>query len=85
MSILASLAKAYERIKDAPPFGYSTEKIGFVISLNEDGTVANVIDLRSGESKKKSPRLMQVPASFKRPGVTPKPFFCGTIQLLCWA
>jgi CRISPR-associated protein Csd1 len=75
MSILASLAKAYERIEGAPPFGYSTEKIGFVISLNEDGTVVSVIDLRSSEGKKKSPRLMQVPASFKRPGVTPKPFF----------
>ena len=40
MSILASLAKAYERIPDASAFGYSTEKIGFLISLNEDGTVA---------------------------------------------
>jgi CRISPR-associated protein Csd1 len=72
MSILASLAKAYERIKDAPPFGYSAEKISFVISLNEDGTVASVIDLRSGESKKKSPRLMQVPQPVKRTvGVSP--------------
>ena len=75
MSILASLAKAYESIEDRPPFGYSTEKIGFVISLNEDGTVVSITDLRSGEGKKKSPRPMQVPASFKRPGVTPKPFF----------
>ena len=33
MSILASLAKAYDRIPDAPPYGYSSEKIGFVISL----------------------------------------------------
>jgi CRISPR-associated protein Csd1 len=65
MTILASLAKAYERIKDAPPFGYSTEKIGFVISLNEDGAVASVIDLRS-EDKKRSPRLMQVPQPVKR-------------------
>lgn len=75
MSILASLTKAYGRIEGAPPFGYSAEKIGFVISLNEDGTVASVIDLRTGEGKKKTPRIMQVPASFKRPGVTPKSFF----------
>jgi CRISPR-associated protein Csd1 len=75
MSILASLAKAYERIKDAPPLGYSMEKIAFVISLTDDGTVVSVIDLRSGYGKKKLPRTMQVPASFKRPGVTPKPFF----------
>ena len=36
MSILASLVKAYERIPDAPPYGYSSEKIGFVI-LNRSG------------------------------------------------
>ncbi|MER9247598.1 type I-C CRISPR-associated protein Cas8c/Csd1 [Mesorhizobium sp. M0590] len=75
MSILASLAKAYDRLPDAPPFGYSTEKIGFVISLNQDGTVASVTDLRDGTGKKKLPRMMQVPASFKRPGINPKPFF----------
>jgi CRISPR-associated protein Csd1 len=75
MSILASLAKAYDRIPHAPPFGYSSERIGFVISLNEDGSVASVIDLRIGEGKKRIARTLQVPASFKRPGTTPKPFF----------
>ncbi len=76
MSALASLVRAYERMKDAPPFGYSVEKIGYLISLNEDGSPAGPpIDLREGEGKKKTPRLMQVPASFKRPGVTPKSFF----------
>lgn len=79
MSILASLADAYERMAgrgEVPPFGYSTEKIGFLISLNEDGSPACVpIDLREGEGKKKRPRMMAVPASFKRPGITPKAFF----------
>lgn len=71
MSILASLAKAYERIKDVPPFGYSAEKIGFLISLNDDGTVAGIVDLRS-EDKKKSPRMMQVPQPVKRTvGISP--------------
>ena len=37
--------------------------------------MAHVIDLRQGEGKKKISRMMQVPASFKRPGVTPRPFF----------
>jgi CRISPR-associated protein Csd1 len=75
MSILASLAKAYERIPSAPPFGYSSERIGFVISLNDNGSVCSVTDLRVGEGKKRTARTMQVPASFKRPGTTPKPFF----------
>jgi CRISPR-associated protein Csd1 len=72
MSILASLAKAYGRIKDAPQLGYSTEKIGFVISLNDDGSVASITDLRSGEGKKKAPRMMQVPQPVKRTaGISP--------------
>lgn len=79
MSALASLVHAYDRLAkrgEAPVFGYSVEKIGFLISLNEDGTVAGPpIDLREGEGKKKMPRLMRVPASFKRPGVTPRAFF----------
>jgi CRISPR-associated protein Csd1 len=75
MSIFASLAKAYERIPHAPPFGYSSERISFVISLNEAGSVASVIDLRTGDGKKRTSRMMQVPASFKRPGTTPRPFF----------
>lgn len=75
MTILSSLASAYERLPDAPPFGYSMEKIGFVISLNEDGTIAHVIDLRPVEGKKKVAKLLPVPASFKRPGVTPRAFF----------
>ena len=75
MSILASLARAYERLPDAPPFGFSSEKIGFLISLQADGSVASVTDLRHGDGKRKQPRMMDVPASFKRPGTTPRPFF----------
>jgi CRISPR-associated protein Csd1 len=75
MSILASLVRAYDRLPDAPPFGYSNEKIGFLISLNPDGSVACVIDLRQGEGKKKQPRQMLAPASFKRPGTKPRAFF----------
>jgi CRISPR-associated protein Csd1 len=75
MSVLASLARAYERLPNAPAFGYSTEKIGFLISLHEDGSPAGPpVDLREGEGKK-TPRLTQVPASFKRTGTTPPSFF----------
>jgi CRISPR-associated protein Csd1 len=75
MSILASLVRAYDRLPDAPPFGSSEEKISFLISLNGDGTAASPpIDLRT-DDKKRTPRLLPVPAAFKRPGVTPRPFF----------
>lgn len=79
MSVLASLAQAYERLADrgeVPPFGYSSEKIGFLIPLHEDGTPAGMpIDLREEEGRKLTAPLMAVPASFKRPGVTPRAFF----------
>jgi CRISPR-associated protein Csd1 len=69
-SPLASLAHAYDRMADrgeVPPFGYSTEKISFVISLNEDGTPAGMpADLRSGEGKKRVARPMAVPQPAKR-------------------
>ena len=76
MSMLASLARAYDRMADrgeVPPFGYSTEKIGFVIALNEDGEPAgNPIDLREGRGKKLTPRLMPVPQPAKRTsGIAP--------------
>lgn len=67
MSILASLAKAYERLPDAPPFGFSSEKIGFLISLNDDGTVAHAPIPRFDKSgKKEVPRQMFVPQAIKR-------------------
>jgi CRISPR-associated protein Csd1 len=72
MTVLSALAKAYERLPNAPPFGFSSEKIGFVISLNEDGSVASVTDLREGEGKKARPRLMLVPQPVKRTaGIAP--------------
>lgn len=66
MSILASLVRAYDRLPDAPAIGYSAEKIGFLISLNLDGTVAHVIDLRTGEGRRKTAPLMMVPQPVKR-------------------
>src|SRR6266480_3213078 len=79
MSALASLVRAYDRMAargEVPPYGYSQEKISFVIPINSDGTVAHApIDIRQSEGKKKTARLIPVPASFKRSGITPKPFF----------
>lgn len=65
MSILASLVRAYDRLADAPEIGYSAEKIGFIISLKADGTVANITDVRAAD-KKKTPPLLMVPQAVKR-------------------
>lgn len=72
MSILASLVRAYDRLPDAPPFGYSMQNIGVIVALNEDGSVANVIDWREGEGRKRRPRPMLVPQPVKRTaGIAP--------------
>ncbi len=76
MSALASLVRAYDRMAErgeVPAYGYSQEKISFVIPLNPDGTVAHApIDLREGEGKKKTARLTAVPQPTKRTsGVEP--------------
>ncbi|WP_288951628.1 type I-C CRISPR-associated protein Cas8c/Csd1 [uncultured Paracoccus sp.] len=65
MSMLASLVRAYDRLPDAPPFGFSTEKIGFCVLLNADGSVASVEDLR-GDDRKRSPRMLLVPQPWKK-------------------
>lgn len=71
MTLLSALARAYDRLPDAPPYGFSSEKIGFCIVLNPDGTVAEVNDLR-GDDKKRSPRLLLVPQAVKRTaGIAP--------------
>ncbi|CAM3358341.1 CRISPR-associated protein, Csd1 family [Paracoccus aminovorans] len=75
MSMLASLVRAYDRLPDAPPFGFSTEKIGFCVLLNADGSVASVEDLRDYAGKRPAPRSIVVPATPKRSGSTPRPNF----------
>lgn len=66
MSILASLVRAYERLPDAPPFGYSMQNIGVIVGLHEDGSVASVTPWLDGEGKKRKPRPMPVPQPVKR-------------------
>lgn len=66
MSVLAALARAYDRLPDAAPFGYSSEKIGCLVSLNADGAVAHVIDLRAGTGRKRQPQAMLAPQAVKR-------------------
>jgi CRISPR-associated protein Csd1 len=83
MSILASLVRAYDRLPDAPSFGYSVEKIGFLISLNDDGSVAHVVDLRNGEGKNKQPKMMLVPQAVKRAsGIAPNFLWDKTAYVL---
>ncbi|MXN67130.1 type I-C CRISPR-associated protein Cas8c/Csd1 [Stappia sp. GBMRC 2046] len=73
MSILTSLASAYDRLEDAPPVGYSLEKISFLIALNDAGEPVGLPhDLRDVSGKKPLPRPMAVPQGAKRSsGIAP--------------
>ena len=63
MSLLASLVRAYDRLPYE--FGYSSEKIGFCVVLNEDGSVSDVIDQRDTDNRR-SPKQLLVPQPKKR-------------------
>ena len=81
MSLLTSLARAYDRLPDAPPYGFSTEKISLVISVRDDGS-AMVIDLR-GDEKKRPPRMLMVPMPVKRAaGIAPNFLWDKTAYVL---
>ncbi|MEO3388754.1 type I-C CRISPR-associated protein Cas8c/Csd1 [Mesorhizobium sp. CAU 1741] len=63
MTILASLAKAYERLPDAPPFGYARVEVGFCIVLQSNGNVAfDPVDLRLLSGRKMRGPKLAVPA-----------------------
>lgn len=82
MSLLAALTRAYDRLPDAPPYGFSSEKIGFCVVLNPDGSVADVVDLRDTD-KKRSPRMMFVPQAVKRTvGIAPNFLWDKTAYVL---
>mgnify|MGYP005849578787 FL=1 len=86
MTILQALNRLGERMEAEgrlPPLGFSTEKISFAISLREDGTCAEVIDLRDVTSKKLPPKQMAVPQPVKRTsGVAPNFLWDKTAYVL---
>lgn len=78
--ILSALNDYYERLRSQnapglPPPGYSSEKIGFVLMLSPDGDPVDVQSNQVLNRKKTIAGSMAVPASFKRTGTNPKPFF----------
>lgn len=72
MSVLSALVRAYDRLPDAPPFGYSVEKIGAVLMLDPDGSVVGLHDIRDASGKKRTPTPKSVPQAVKRTaGISP--------------
>jgi len=76
--ILTALVEYYERLAaqgKVPAFGLTQEKVGYSILLNRDGKVKDVINLSDCADKKSKWTMLTVPASFKRSGIAPPPFF----------
>jgi len=87
MSMLASLARAYERYAEqgkAPPFGFSEEKVSWVIVLGDDGVpLGPPHDLRIVSGRKPAPRRMTVPQPGKRAsGIAPNFLWDKTAYVL---
>ncbi len=69
--ILKALADYYQRLLDDPdvdiaPFGFERKPIDFVIELDSKGKMANLLDVRTGESKKRKGKAFLVPKAVKR-------------------
>ena len=83
MSALASLVRAYDRMAtrgEIPPYGYSQEKIGFVIPTKSRWERSRTRRSIYGKAKerRRRPRLMAVPRPSKRTsGIEPKPSSMG--------
>jgi CRISPR-associated protein Csd1 len=76
--IFKSLVEYYERLAaqgKVPAFGLTQEKIGYCILLDRHGKVQDIISLSDPSDKKSKCAMLTVPASFKRSGTAPPPFF----------
>lgn len=84
MTILAALARAYERLPDKAPPGYSMQAVGYLISLAGNGAPAQAPIARLQQfGKKSSAQPMGVPQPVKRTsGVAPNLFWDKTSYVL---
>ncbi|MCB8840646.1 type I-C CRISPR-associated protein Cas8c/Csd1 [Aurantimonas sp. VKM B-3413] len=83
MTILSALARAYDRLPDAPKPGFAAQKIGLVIGLDRDGTPLTATRLTITNGKKEVAQTMSVPAPVKRTaGIKPNSFWDKTAYAL---
>lgn len=69
--ILQALCCYYERKvaeddSSLPPFGFETKELPFIVELNRDGDVIQIVDTREGAGKKKQARSFMVPKGVKK-------------------
>jgi len=87
MSMLSSLASAYDRLAErgeVPSFGYSSQRIGFLISLKDDGSPAHLpTSLLSEQTTRRIAPFMIVPQPVTRTsGIAPNFLWDKTAYVL---
>ena len=73
MTVLQALAGHYERLAakgEAPPYGFSRERISYAIVLSPQGKVVDVTPLLDTSGKKPRPTVRRVPQPVKRTSAT---------------
>jgi CRISPR-associated protein Csd1 len=86
--IIQSLYRRYVNLSQDPSSGispphYSVARVSYVLEINEQGKVCNVVDVREEKGKKKLPLQMVVPEQGKRPGISVTPYFlCDKAEYL---
>lgn len=90
--ILQALTRYYQRLieqqsrgdsEGIAPYGYSPEKVSYVILLARDGSVVDVHDIQDTTGKKPQPRVLNVPQPTKRTvGIEPNFLWDKTSYLL---
>jgi CRISPR-associated protein Csd1 len=78
--ILQALSAYYDRLKDDPQsgiaeFGYSLQKIGFEVVLNDDGSLHEIQDARRQDGKNLVPQSLIMPGGAKPSGSGINPCF----------
>lgn len=78
--ILQALTRYYERLADDPdqdvaPFGFSRQKIGFCVVLDEDGSLHGIQQVGHAEKGRNVPEQMVVPGQSKPSGSGINPCF----------
>ena len=64
MTVLQALDRYYDRMAgngEVPDYGFTYENISYALCFNSDGSISDLIDLRSSSSGKPKPRRLMVP------------------------
>lgn len=75
MTLLAALVRAYDRLPDAPPFGYAEQAVQFYLEINDQGNLVGGLSAFGYEKNRPVSRNLVVPYFGGRSGPDAPPYF----------